>query len=70
MRVFAITLVIAQLAVSLFLVGWILANAGLLQGPVLVIAIGLAVMTALAVAAKAWLARRRRPIDALMEENS
>jgi hypothetical protein len=68
-RIFAIMLVVLQAAVSLILVGWVLANAGLLQGPLLVVAIGLAAMTALAVIARKWFARRPPSPNPLTEEH-
>lgn len=70
MRLFAIILVVLQLAVSLFLVGWILANAGLLQEPLIIVAIGLTGMAALAATVRARVHRRRRPHQSLTEENS
>jgi hypothetical protein len=68
-RVFAIILIIVQSAVSLILVGWVLANAGLLQGPMFVVAAGLATMAVLAMIARLCFRRRPSP-NPLMEENS
>ncbi|QDT52098.1 hypothetical protein Pan44_01070 [Caulifigura coniformis] len=69
MRLFSIILVLLQLAVSLFLVGWMLANAGLLQGPLLIVAIGLAGMTVAAIVARLALASRRPAHPSLTEES-
>jgi len=65
-----ITLVVAQLTVSLILVGRVLAGSGLQQGPLLIVAIGLAVMVAAAVTIRPRIARARRPTSFLMEENT
>ena len=70
MRVFSITLVVAQLAVSLFLVGWVLANAGLLRGPLAIVGVALVVLTILAVMVRIWAAGKRAPEHSLTDENS
>ena len=70
MRLFAIILVILQVAVSLFLVGWILARAGLLKEPFIIVAIGLTGLAALAATVRARINRRRRPDQSLTEENA
>ena len=70
MRVFSITLVVAQLAVSLFLVGWVLADAGLLRGPLAIVGVALVVLTTLAAVVRIWAAGKRAPELSLTEENS
>ncbi len=70
MRVFWIMLIVAQLAVSLFLVGWVLANAGLLRGPLAIVGVALVVLTILAAAVRIWAAGKRAPEHSLTDENS
>ena len=68
-RVFAIILVCLQLTVSLIMVGWVLASSGLLREPLILVAMGLVLMTALAAVARIWLRTKTRSSDRLTEEN-
>ncbi len=68
-RVFAIILVCLQLTVSLIMVGWVLASSGLLREPLIIVAVGLVLMTALVAGARIWLRTKTRSSDRLTEEN-
>lgn len=68
-RIFAIILVCLQLTVSLIMVGWVLASSGLLREPLIIVALGLVLMTALATVVRIWLRTKTRSSDRLTEEN-
>ena len=69
MRLFAITLVIAQLTVSLLLVGWILARSGLLREPLVIIGTALVLLSIAAVAVRIGANGKQKSKHILTEEN-